>query len=284
MPSSGGFWAKLPIVIAWCLAGCGGLLVILTITVFIPNLMQAKLLANRAACFSNLNSIGKGLAAYMAGNDDRMPLIKMAETDYNGASSTPTRANQTDADYSSGEWETTLGDQAMQNVWLMIAAGNVADRLFRCPSDPYWMRRDDIEDDAKKYGWHSPHNYSYGLHWPYATDATGNENPLPLVSGKLVGSTVIMADLNPGGAVGEDGRKPSNHSLSKPRKRSKNFGTGYLSFGGSAGWMPGNSSVRRGGSWFRQKYEDDLYINADGVAGGMPQSETDTSIALSGRE
>jgi hypothetical protein len=219
---------------------------------------------------SNLNGMGKALALYMAANDDRTPLIKMAESDASGVNSAPTPANQTDGDHSSGEWETTLGDQAMQNVWLLVEEEIIDEKVFRCPADRKWRAR-----PATGYGWTSPYQYSYGLHWPYVADAAGNENPAPLVQGKVADTAVIMADRNPGGPVGEDGRKPSNHGK---------LGTGYLSFDCSVGWLGPDDSLVKRKTLLDRPVEDDIYTNAAGVAGGLPQSATDTSIALSGRE
>jgi hypothetical protein len=273
--SSGGSSAKLVIIIVACVVGGGILLVGLLMAALLPNLARVRLQANRAACLANLNGMGRGIASYMTVNDDRTPLFKMAETDFNSANSAPTLANQTDEDFTSGQWEDALGDQAMQNVWLMIRDWTLDLSNFRCPGDSDYVSREGTDPACKKYGWIAPTNYSYGMHWPYVTDAGGNENSLPLVQSMMTGSTVIMADRNPGGAVGEDGRKPSNHG---------ELGTGCLTFGGSVEMLEPDDSVSRPGSFSRQQYEDDIYINASGVAGGLPESDTDTSIALSGRE
>ena len=148
----------------------------------------------------------------------------------------------------------------MQNVWLSVAKGYVDERLFKCPGDTDWQPR----DAAGRYGWTDPHQYSYGMHWPYATDADGNGNPAPLSTDTYRLGVAIFADQNPGGPVGGS-RSPSNH----PRA-----GTNYVFADGTV------RASRDGTSTFGH---DEIYTNEDGLAGGLPQSENDTSIALSGR-
>ena len=215
----------------------------------------------RAYCQANLNGIGKAITLYMFQNNDRFPMIRPNETVGGGANSAPTWANRTDDDYDTGQWEAALGDQAMQNVWLMIKEGLVPADTFRCPADRDWEER----PTSSRYGWTSAYEYSYGMHWPYVLEAQGDRNPAPF-SVDLDGGMVIFADLNPGGPIGPN-RRPSNH----PKE-----GTGYLLFSGTVQWQdPSRSACGIGG--------DEIYTNAAGVAGGRPQSKTDTSISLSGR-
>lgn len=222
-------------------------------------------LARAAACKANLKGIGCAMLAYQEITGS-LPLIKPYEAVPNGTNSAPTEANQTD--YKLGDprapedemtWE-ILGDQAMQNVWLSVAKGYVDERLFKCPGDTDWQPR----DAAGRYGWTDPHQYSYGMHWPYATDADGNGNPAPLSTDTYRLGVAIFADQNPGGPVGGS-RSPSNH----PRA-----GTNYVFADGTV------RASRDGTSTFGH---DEIYTNEDGLADGLPQSENDTSIALSGR-
>ncbi|HDZ20337.1 hypothetical protein LCGC14_0535910 [marine sediment metagenome] len=212
-------------------------------------------------CQANLMGIGKAVALYMAENNDLSPIIKSNETVGGGANGPPTQANGTDDDYDTGQWETALGDQAMQNVWLLIKEELAMTRTFRCPADRNWEER----ATSSRYGWTSAYEYSYGMHWPYVLDAQGNPNPAPF-SDALDGSMVIFADRSPGEPIGPN-RRPSNH----PKE-----GTGYLLFSGAYQWQDADDSACgiRG---------DEIYANAAGVAGGRPQSKTDTSISLSGR-
>ena len=245
----------------------GGLIVLslLMTVLLLPNLNRARDLARKATCQATLNGIGKAMALYMAQNDDRLPMIKYTETVGNGANSAPTQTNQTDDDYNTGQWETALGDQAMQNVWLMLKEWLIITRGFRCPSDRANQAREVVDPHAAKYGWNSPYNYSYGLQWPYLQDAQGDRNPA-LFSDALDGDMVVFADLNPGGPIGPN-RRPSNHLK---------LGTGYLLFNGSVQWQDtSHSACGLGG--------DEIYTNTDDVAGGRPLSKTDTSISLSGR-
>ncbi|MHC4562177.1 MAG: prepilin-type N-terminal cleavage/methylation domain-containing protein [Planctomycetota bacterium] len=243
--------------------------------ILLPNLLQARLLANKAACVSNLNGIGKGIAVYMTANDDRTPVIDL-KADYTiGSVPVPSESTNTDADYDSGTWEATLGANPMQNVWLMVASGGELDqRNFRCPSDSQWQKRDSIEDDPEKYGWNSPFNYSYGIQVPFTTQS----NVLPFVQSYMQGGIVTFADQLPLDAADSpsditDIVKPSNH---------KRNGTGYLTFGGSAGWYAADEEDSECGM-----NGDSIYTNGDGTAvgtpGGIPDHDEDTSIAESGR-
>ncbi len=212
-------------------------------------------------CQSNLRSIGTAMAAYRQDNNNRMPVIKMREAVAGGANSAPTAANQTDEPFSSGQWQAMLGDQAMQNVWLLIVNDNIEEGMFRCPGDKDWVER---PAHAAKYGWTDPHQYSYGMQWPYQQDAAGNANPARLGTP----STVMLADRSPGGPVGES-RLPSNHP--------KNGLNVALASGGADKFTDTASSTAGSG-------DDEIYTNAAGEVGGLPQARKDTSITLSGRE
>ena len=233
-----------------------------------------------AGCKGNLKGIGIAMLYYAEDVGGESPsLIKPHEAVPNGANGTPTEANQTDYDLGGPDRQRTyrdateseitweiLGDQAMQNVWLMMETGHLADeKVFRCGGDRSWQRRD---KEVAEYGWTDPHQYSYGMQWPYQADAAGNINPAPLGAP----NTVMMADLNPGGPVSKS-RPPSNH----PK-----LGTNFLFSDAHVASSPRERSPRRMVSTLGFE-GDEIYTNAAGVAGGLPQSATDTSITLSGR-
>ena len=236
------------------------LVILVAVVVFVlPRLPVTFVKISRfSGCQGNLKGIGTAIFAYYQENNDLLPLIKTHEAVLNGVNSVPTEANQTDEPFSSGRWEVTLGDQAMQNVWLLVAEKFLDEEMVRCKGDRDWVERSRGAD----YGWTDPHQYSYGMHWPYQADASGNTNAAPL----LTPNTALMADRNPGGPLG-DSRPPSNH----PK-----VGTNVLlASGGVKGCETMVSTVGTGG--------DEIYTNAAGVAGGLPQHEEDTSITLSGR-
>jgi len=246
-------------------------ILVIAVLLFVdPGRPHMPRLALSAACKANLSGIGKSLASYEESHGS-LPLIKPYEAIPNGANSAPTEANQTDyrlGDTSAPEDEMTwecLGDQAMQNVWLLVTARNVNERIFLCPADRLSERRG---DDAAKYGWTDPRQYSYGMQWPYQTDAAGNANPAPFGAP----NTIMLADRNPGGPVGEV-RPPSNHSK---------YGTNCLLWDGSVVFSRREGFPRRTVSTLGFE-GDEIYANAAGEAGGLPQSATDTSITLSGR-
>ncbi|HDZ22600.1 hypothetical protein LCGC14_0660800 [marine sediment metagenome] len=252
-------------------------IIAILVTILLPSLTKARDLAKKATCQASLNGIGKALALYMAQNDDRTPMIKF-DTDYDPATvAVPTETTQTDDDYDAGTWETTLGDNPMQNVWLLIAGGLIIEKGFTCAADgDHEDRRSvDSNSDPDRWGWISTKNYSYGIHVPYTT----RNNPLPF-NQNLEGGIVIFADQLPYDSVeyhkvdkkSDPPWKPSNH---------KKLGTAYLLFSGTVQWQ--DTSMSECGL-----NGDDIYENGErdepGVPGGVPTHDEDTSIAASGRQ
>ena len=267
-PASKGSGRKLVLIVIVCaVVGLSAISVLLS--VLLPALNGARDLAKRGVCLKNLNMIGKGLALYDEPNG-QVPLIQFRERVPNGVNVAPTPANTTDFD--GDQWANVMGDAPMQNVWLLIRVSLIDEDDFRCPGDGDYQSREVIDAGAAKYGWHSPYNYSYGMHWPYHEDAAGKPNPAPL-SGELHDDMVIFADLNPGGPVGPD-RPPSNHGK---------LGTCVVTASGAARFMGETSSVFSFDDGPEPRGADEIYANQDGVAGGLPASATDTSMSLSGR-
>jgi hypothetical protein len=243
------------------------IVVLVAVFVFVlPEFAHPHMTAPFTACQSNLRSIGTAMAAYREENDGQMPVFRarpmVSDAAVNeapsGGSDNEFGERREDGTYE--DWS-ALNDQAMQNVWLLVMADAVGEGMFKCPADEDWVER---PADAPKYGWSSPYQYSYSMQWPYSQDAEGNTNPARLGSP----STIMMADFNPGGPVSES-RRPSNHP--------KNGLNVALASGGADKHTDTTSST----AGFDN---DEIYANAAGEVGGLPQHRKDTSITLSGRE
>ena len=269
-PRSKGSGLKLALIIVGCAVGGFVVLSVLLSALLLPKMTQARSLAKRAACMANLNGVGKSILLYEETTRGQYPLFQQQEQRPGGVNMPPTSVTTTNA--GAGQWPAVMGDTPMQNAWLLIQEDLISEQGFHCPADSDYQPRTAAGGPIGRYGWNSPYNYSYGMHWPYAQDAHGNANPAPF-SDDLNGSHVVFADLNPGGPVGPD-RKPSNHAK---------LGTGFLLASGSAGWLDGDASVSEFGGSSRSAKGDEIYANGDGVAGGLPTSDRDVSIALSGR-
>ena len=165
--------------------------------VLVPGISRSIELADQANCQSRLMDIGKAIAMYKSEENERFPLLWTSGRPE--ANITPTDPAETIE-----ELKTKLigREAAMENVWLLIDKGFIAEEDFQCPSDEDYRRRefaDPADRKANRVGWQSPANFSYGLHFPYESttvDGQAVENPAPLTS-ELEGSFVIMADRNP---------------------------------------------------------------------------------------
>jgi len=244
--------------------------------------------AHYAACQGNLKGMGMAILVYYD-QTDRMPVYKnfpAADADVSGApdetNTTDYKLGDTDAPPDELDW-TILGDQAMQNVWLLVMAKLVDEGIFVCPADRLSEPRG---AEAGKYGWTSEFQYSYGMQWPYASDeedVVRNEAPLGTPN------TGMMADMAPAGlpygegnSIDGDTYLPSNH----PR-----IGTNVLLASGAVKAHEATDNAEAGSAG------DDIYLagpNDSGQAGRMPgsvdaandalyEADEDTSIALSGR-
>lgn len=232
-------------------------IIALLISILVPTLGKARELARQASCQANLSAIGKGIGIYTGGGDTSFPLLR-AQGDPNVDISNNTSNDDV--------WDTALTTNGMQNVWLLIKAGNAQISHFRCPSDggiSSTPLRETITS-AKAYGWTNLGQFSYGIQYPYDKDASNNDNGSRPSDSNGPGGLVIMADRNPGGSV-VSGRTPSNHSGDGEavlRRDTTVFF--YRSLGDSkAGFAM-----------------DDIYVKQGGNAGEMPiaSCSTDTSI------
>lgn len=263
-----------------------------------PQLGKMMAKAKRTRCLTNLKAISTGMGAYKADNDDRMPVMRRKPASDAAVNAAPDAGAGADEEYASGDdtaddpattdvdetstredW-VALGDQAMQNVWLMIMSGDLKDNVFRCPADKdYSARQSDYN-----FGWNDPKQYSYGIQWPYAYAADGTTKNKAAFSSDLDGSVTTFADMLPdqveGSGVGADftnGEEPMH---------------GKLGFNFLAGDTPQEYSSKVDSD--AGYAGDDIYLGGSGqLAGGMPGGTADTgddydakrdsAIALGGR-
>ena len=215
--------------------------------------------AQNVQCITNLRAIGLGVASYKASNRAHTPVLRKLPSTDAGVNAAPTPDTVTDEKYAENNWS-QLGDQGMQNVWLMLADNTIPQTAFKCPGDAGYEQR----TATATYGWSSPTQYSYSIQWPYGCDANREQRNLAAFTATLE-EVAVFADRSPGGPVDRD-RAPSNHS-----------GTNVL-------WASG--SVQYFGIADRSTVghrDDEIYTNAKGVAGGIPQGVQDTSLTLTGR-
>ena len=232
---------------------------------------QPRDIARRATCVANLNAIGKAVGLYMSENHDQTPIMDM-DALYDPANvAVPSAQTRTDDAFSTGSWETTLGTNPMQNVWLLIAENMLQEKHFFCRADKAYQARSATASDPANYGWVSPFNYSYGMHVPYAS----GDNAAPLNS-ETPGKLVIFADQVPY----SDGGYHIVNTRSDPALRPSNhpsLGTASLTFTGSV-YTTDTTDSRCGMN------DDEIYANAvSDIVGGIPETDNDTSIAKSGR-
>ena len=101
----------------------------LLVSILLPSLTQAKELAKRAVCMSNLHNIGLAIATYAEDFDEAVPLHM---TNHSGGPSIPWRAY---AAYWGGGWPVIGGKRAAFNLAMLEALDLVPSaRMFYCPS------------------------------------------------------------------------------------------------------------------------------------------------------
>ena len=242
----------------------GGLGVnLMLVGILLPSLGRARELAKQAVCQANLNAIGKAIAVYETSQNDHFPLLWNT-----GDPNAVLNANAAD-----DVWA-IQSTNSMNNLSLLVRDGMLSIGTFHCLSDSGWLKR----TETGRYGWTDLRQFSYGLHWPYGMEgsksnpaalwrpAVGEEVTGPAAAGSghssLDGSFVIMAERNPGGSVGP-ARNPANHFIDGQAILHRDYSVSFYK-------SVSDSNAGVGG--------DDIYTNGDGVAGGMPTSQTDTSI------
>jgi hypothetical protein len=220
-------------------------------------------------CATNLKAIGTGVVTYKAANKERAPVMRDRPTFDASVNVSPMSTTGCDEMYGMNEDGTTedwsaLGDNAMQNVWLMIESAVVKESAFQCPADADYQER----PRDYRFGWTSSYQYSYSMHWPYPYSADLKRNPAPFNA--RLENVILFADRNPGGPVGAMHPPTNDH-----------YGMRVTTL-----WASGrveehldednpNSLAGYG--------DDDVYTNALGIPGGMPQHEHDTSLNISPR-
>ncbi len=240
----------------------GVVLLVLLVFIIVPMFYHPCInagVAQLGACKSNLKGIHTAIKMYETA-ENGLPVMRVRPSSNTAVNAIPITETVSDQPYSEAGWD-ELGDQAMQNMWLLIANNNIHEAGFHCPADMYWEPR----DSEHAYGWTNSCQYSYSIQWPYEADAEGNANPAPFQT-PMDEDLIIMADRNPGGPVGEF-RPPSNHG---------DQGTVVVTWRGTVSHQEDNSLAGIDG--------DDIYTNADGEPGGMPVNEHDTSLSISPRE
>jgi hypothetical protein len=218
-------------------------------------------------CQSNLKSIGTVVTTYKSANRQQTPVMRDRPSFDSDVNVSPNDATGCDEMYGTKHEDGTiedwsvLGDNAMQNVWLMIGNAVVKHKAFACPGDMAVQRR----PTDYRWGWTSPNQYSFSMQWPYAESADGTPNLAPFNA--MLENVVIFADRNPGGALSTT-RPPTNH----PK-----LGTNVLRADGSVEGFERIDDSHAG--WDL----DDIYNNAIGIPGGAPRFEYDTSLNISPR-
>ena len=185
-------------------------IIAMLVGMLLPTLGRAREIVRFRMCMTNLKSVGLALSLHMTESNDRFPLLTDLGNPVDSLSTT------TDCDTVTAS---ILGENAMQNVWILIDEGSVSEEHFKCPSDKVYKTRILVKGRrTKKYGWVSWENFSYGMHKPYSP--TSGKNLAPLTQSKE-GSFVIFADKNYGhnGSAGalyytdtNNCRKPVNHT------------------------------------------------------------------------
>jgi prepilin-type N-terminal cleavage/methylation domain-containing protein len=241
----------------------------LLLSIVLPSIGSIRELGRRTACRNNLKSVGVGLTQYTGTSDMNgpFPILDRTFTNPHADLSQSTGADDANLCSSGGAAGTgsksALGENAMQNMWLLMKAGMAEERHFRCPSDTGWTAR--LNAPGKqvtwRYGWGDLSQFSYGIQYPY--DPNGNANPACPYNrwNSLNERLVIMADRNPGGSVQTISpiRKPSNHP----------DGEAILYRGLSADFYESKQDSKA------SYQNDDIYVNSDGQVGAVPKDKAD---------
>ncbi|MEN6663908.1 MAG: type II secretion system protein [Phycisphaerae bacterium] len=230
-------------------------IILVLVAILVPVISNNLRDARRTACLTNLSTIAKAVASWQAtsanssGGTQAFPMVFTSGDPNTAAMGTSNDVNTLDS----------AKPNAMQNVWRLIAEQYVPDSAFKCPGDSGWAQR----SSSDKYGWVSRSNFSYGIQWPYASDGT-NTNPAAISSNSLAPGVVIMADLNPTNVA-----KGPNHQE----------GIMVMTADKNVSYYKPATTAAANLAGFKN---DNIYKNVTAaVAGGIPQSATDTSITPS---
>lgn len=233
----------------------------LLVTILVPPLLPPCGESERTVCQSNLKVIGKAYQDYAHLNPNA-PFPR--HIDDGDAHDTTAATGLKTAD----TLDAAIGTCGMQTVWVMIDKGYLSTSAFKCPGDADWTSRDTTD----KYGWGALTEFSYGIHYPYASDGAGTANPAD-PNARDAGSDrrltynsyeVLFADRNPGGAVDGTAIEHSNHG-------GEDGGCMVVSRVGNV-WSLRSATDSKAWSG------DDIYTDEGDTASPVPDSADDTVI------
>jgi prepilin-type N-terminal cleavage/methylation domain-containing protein len=258
------------------------------VTILVPVVINALGESERTVCTSNLKVVGKAYQDYAHLNPDSIfpkhvtaPTALADAQDDTAAGIIAAGSNVLDA---------TLGTNAMNTLWVMIAKGMIGQEAFHCPGDEGWTAR----TATNLYGWGALTEFSYGVHFPYQYDviAQTTDNPADPADKfdadddtvepdakkgdyEYLPTWVIMADRNPIGAV--DGVVGS---IEHSNHQGEDGGCAVVSRVGNATFHDSATDSMAG-------FGDNIYTDiTDGNAAGsaataasFPEARTDTVIS-----
>lgn len=233
-------------------------IILVLVGILVPVIGSKLAQARLTACMTNMKNIASAIGSWQAtssksfGGKLTFPLVFTEGNPNTTATGTSNDIEALDS----------AKPNAMQNVYRLIAEQYVPDNAFHCPSDTGWAQR----TSSDKYGWVSAHNFSYGVQWPYASQVADTA-PLnkAAVATNLAPGVVIMADRNPLTAAGADSIDNRNHK----------DGVVVITADRNVDFKKHPTAANPYSVGLKS---DNIYKNAAGTAGGIPQSATDTSI------
>lgn len=167
-------------------------------------------------CGQGLSSIGRGMMQYSNLINAACLMLPLIEANVSDPCAKISNFSGTDDPNIPINAFSGRNVNAMQNFWPMIVQGMCQEAHFQCPSDSGYVTRKTVVSGAgtdKKYGWTNMSQFSFGVQWCYSTSKDSNTRALlcdPTTT-TMDEAAVIMADRNPGGSVGQNGIRPSNH-------------------------------------------------------------------------
>lgn len=225
------------------------------VMILVPVVDFAMERARRAACQTNLKTIGGAFRdyEYSRGTPGFPRLAVNGDVDGDLGVTNDLQVGAPPA-YNTAE----LGTNTMQNVWLLIVKGYLLGNAFHCSSDRGWEPR----RSHTRYGWENTNEFSYGMQNPYAKSVdlarTNNADP---TQDSYMANWVLMADLNPGGAV--DG-------VTRSHKSHTGDGFNYMTRNGSVDFHDDE-----GNSIF---YGEEIYTDDNGTGDGYGDDADDVII------